>query len=53
MFSYVIIGLIGVNPKNAYLRIEEYNDSYIATEKLIADYILWDSIAAIIRTPIY
>lgn len=38
---------------NAYLRIEEYNDSYISTEKLIADYILQDSTAAIIRFPIY
>lgn len=34
---------------NAYLKI----DSYTATEKLIADYILQDSIAAIIRFPIY
>ena len=25
---------------NAYLRIKEYNDSYTATEKLIAEYIL-------------
>ena len=34
---------------NAYLRIEEYNDSCTATEKMIADYILHDSAAAIIR----
>lgn len=38
---------------NVYLIIEEYNDSYILTEKLIADYILQDSTAAIIRFPIY
>ena len=42
IFSYVIIRLIGVNPMNAYLRI----DSYIATEKLIASYILQDSAIA-------
>ena len=29
---------------NAYLRIEEYNDSYTTTEKLIADYILQNDI---------
>ena len=34
---------------NAYLRIEEYNDSCTATEKMIADYILHDSAAAIIH----
>lgn len=33
---------------NAYLKIEEYNDSYTATEKMIADYILHDSAVAII-----
>ena len=31
---------------NAYLRIEEYNDSCTATEKLIASYILQDSAIA-------
>lgn len=41
--------LISTNPMNTYLRIEEYNDSYIATEKMIADYILHDSAAAIIH----
>lgn len=41
--------LIGGNPMNAYLRIEEYNDSCTATEKMIADYILHDSAAAIIH----
>ena len=34
---------------NAYLRIEEYNDSYTLTEKLMADYILQDSATANIR----
>ena len=34
---------------NAYLRIEEYNDSCTPTEKMIADYILHDSAAAIIH----
>ena len=34
---------------NAYLRI----DSYTATEKFIADYILQDSATANIRIPIY
>ena len=34
---------------NAYLRIEEYNDSCTATEKMIADYILQDSATANIR----
>ena len=29
---------------NAYLRIKEYNDSYTATEKLIAEYILENDI---------
>ena len=29
---------------NAYLRIEEYNDTYTTTEKLIADYILQNDI---------
>lgn len=28
---------------NVYLIIEEYNDSYTLTEKLMADYILQDS----------
>lgn len=32
--------LIGGDLMNAYLRIKEYNDSYTATEKLIAEYIL-------------
>lgn len=41
--------LISTNPMNIYLRIEEYNDSYTATEKMIADYILHDSAAAIIH----
>lgn len=41
--------LIGGNPMNAYLRIEKYNDSYTATEKMIADYILHDSAVAIIH----
>lgn len=40
LFAYAIIGLIGGDPMNAYLRIEEYNDSYTPTEKLIAEYIL-------------
>lgn len=34
--------LIGGNSMNAYLRIDEYNDSCIATEKLIASYIPQD-----------
>lgn len=34
---------------NTYLRIEEYNDSYTATEKMIADYILHDFAVAIIH----
>lgn len=41
--------LIGGNPMNTYLRIEEYNDSYTATEKMIADYILHDFAVAIIH----
>ena len=49
LFPYAIIGLIGGNPMNTYLRI----DSYTAKERLIADYILQDSAAAIIRFPIY
>lgn len=44
LFPYAIIGLIGGGPMNAYLRIEEYNDSYTTTEKLIADYILQNDI---------
>lgn len=36
--------LIGGDPMNAYLRIKEYNDSYTATEKLIAEYILENDI---------
>lgn len=44
LFPYAIIGLIGGDPMNAYLRIEEYNDSYTTTEKLIADYILQNDI---------
>ena len=32
-----------------YLIIEEYNDSYTLTEKLMADYILQDSATANIR----
>ena len=39
LFLYVIIWLIGGSPMNACLRI----DSYTATEKLIASYILQDS----------
>lgn len=42
LFLYVIIYLIGGSPMNAYLRI----DSYTATEKLIASYILQDSAIA-------
>lgn len=38
--------LIGGNPMDAYLRIEEYNDNCTTTEKMIADYILHDSAAA-------
>ena len=34
---------------DAYLRIEEYNDSCTATEKMIADYILYDFAVAIIH----
>lgn len=34
---------------NVYLIIEEYNDSYTLTEKLMADYILQDFAAANIR----
>ena len=41
--------LISTNPMNTYLRIEEYNDSCIATEKMIADYILHDFAVAIIH----
>ena len=44
LFLYVIMVLIGGDPMNAYLRIKEYNDSYTATEKLIADYILENDI---------
>ena len=36
--------LIGGDPMDAYLRIKEYNDSYTATEKLIAEYILENDI---------
>lgn len=36
--------LIGGDLMNAYLRIKEYNDSYTATEKLIAEYILENDI---------
>ena len=36
--------LIGGDSMNAYLRIKEYNDSYTATEKLIAEYILENDI---------
>ena len=36
--------LIGGDHMNAYLRIKEYNDSYTATEKLIAEYILENDI---------
>ena len=39
LFLYVIIWLIGGSTMNAYLKI----DSYTATEKLIASYILQDS----------
>ena len=45
LFLYVIIGVIGGNPMNAYLKI----DSYTATEKLITSYILQDFAAANIR----
>ena len=41
--------LISTNSMNTYLRIEEYNDSYTATEKMIADYILHDFAVAIIH----
>ena len=40
LFLYVIIWLIGGSPMNAYFRID---NSYTATEKLIASYILQDS----------
>lgn len=36
--------LIGGDHMNAYLRIKEYNDSYTATENLIAEYILENDI---------
>lgn len=36
--------LIGGDYMNAYLRIKEYNDSYTATENLIAEYILENDI---------
>lgn len=49
LFLYVIIWLIGGSTMNAYLKI----DSYTATEKLIAGYILQYSTVAIIRFPIY
>lgn len=49
LFLYVIIGVIGGSPMNVYLIIEEYNDSYTLTEKLMADYILQDSATANIR----
>lgn len=42
LFLYVIIWLIGGSTMNAYLKI----DSYTATEKLIASYILQDSAIA-------
>lgn len=45
LFLYVIIWLIGGSTMNAYLKI----DSYTATEKLIASYILQDFAAANIR----
>lgn len=44
LFLYVIMVLIGGDLMNAYLRIKEYNDSYTATEKLIAEYILENDI---------
>ena len=44
LFLYVIMVLIGGDLMNAYLRINEYNDSYTATEKLIAEYILENDI---------
>ena len=44
LFPYAIIGVIGGDLMNAYLRIKEYNDSYTATEKLIAEYILENDI---------
>lgn len=44
LFLYAIIGVIGGDLMNAYLRIKEYNDSYTATEKLIAEYILENDI---------
>lgn len=34
---------------NVYLIIDEYNDNYTLTEKLIVDYILQDSATANIR----
>lgn len=46
LFLYVIIGVIGGNPMNVYLIIDEYNDNYTLTEKLIVDYILQDSATA-------
>ena len=36
LFSYVIIGLIGGDPMNAYLR----TDSYTTTEKLVVSHML-------------
>ena len=44
LFLYAIMVLIGGDLMNAYLRIKEYNDSYTATEKLIAEYILENDI---------
>lgn len=44
LFPYAIMVLIGGDSMNAYLRIKEYNDSYTATEKLIAEYILGNDI---------
>lgn len=44
LFAYAIMVLIGGDHMNAYLRIKEYNDSYTATEKLIAEYILENDI---------
>lgn len=46
LFLYVIIWLIGGSTMNAYLKIDEYNDNYTLTEKLIVDYILQDSATA-------
>lgn len=51
LFLYVIIWLIGGSTMNAYLYLKI--DSYTATEKLIAGYILQYSTVAIIRFPIY